>query len=143
MLLVTEQKNKQITDSSAAANIFRSILSAENKVDQDKEHFWVIGLNTRNIVSYVELVSLGTLNTTLVHPREVFRMAIIKAVASVMLGHNHPSGSSEASLQDEQITRQLKAAGDILGIEVMDHIIIANKKEEYFSFRSNSFLYRK
>ena len=122
-----------ITNPEKVANILQKILKAEGRIDQDKEHFWVVGLNPRNVIKYLELVSLGTLDTNLVHPREVFRLAIVKAVAQIIIAHNHPSGNSQPSPEDVAITKQLVKAGKILGIEVIDHIIIAGK--EFASFK--------
>jgi DNA repair protein RadC len=134
MLIEIKEKAEPISSSDAAAKVFRSILSLESEVDRDKEHFWAIGLNAKNIVSYVELVALGTLTNTLIHPREVFRMAIMKAVASIIVGHNHPSGHPEPSREDRMLTERLKQAGEILGIKVLDHVIIGNNNQRYFSF---------
>jgi len=106
------------------ASIFRSILQAECPEDRDKEHLWIAGLTSKNTVKYIELVSLGILDASLVHPREVFRLAITEAVASIILCHNHPSGDPYPSEQDRQMTRKLKEGGRILGIEVLDHLII-------------------
>lgn len=133
MLIEVKEKPKQVSDAETAAEIFRSILSADSEVDQDKEHFWVMGLNTNNVILYVELVSLGTLNNSLICPRETFKMAIIKAAASIIVGHNHPSGDPGPSREDSLITDRLKQAGKILGIELLDHIIIGNN-QRYFSF---------
>ncbi len=120
-----EVKEKEsIRKSSEAAKVFRSLLSAANEVDREKEHFWVLGLDQKNRIKYIELVSLGTLNSTLVHPREVFRMAIMKAVASLIVGHNHPSGDPLPSTDDIATSKKLKESGSILGISVMDHIIV-------------------
>jgi DNA repair protein RadC len=135
LLEVKEEYRKSIIEPKIAAEIFRNILSLENEIDQNKEHFWAIGLNARNIVLYIELITLGTLTHSLVHPREVFRMAIIKAAASITIGHNHPSGNPEPSMDDIMITERLKHAGEIIGIGVMDHIVIGNNNSRYVSFR--------
>jgi len=140
MLIEIKEESKQVSDAEAAAEIFRSILSAESEVDQDKEHFWIIGLDSKKIILYIELVALGTLNNILVHPREVFRMAILKAAASIMAGHNHPSGSLEASSEDRFLTERLIKAGEILGIKLLDHIVIGNNKPGCFSFHRKGFL---
>ena len=81
-------------------------------------------LNTRNKIIRIENISVGTLNASLVHPREVFNKAITHAASSVVIAHNHPSGDPEPSEEDLKITRRLIEAGRILGIEVLDHIII-------------------
>lgn len=140
MLIEIKEEVKQISDAEAAAEIFRSILLAANEVDQDKEHFWVMGLNNQNVILYVELISLGTLNNSLICPRETFRMAIIKAAAQIIVGHNHPSGSLEISSEDKEITCRLRQAGEILGIKLCDHIVIGNNKPGCFSFHRKGLL---
>ena len=92
--------------------------------DKAKEHFKLVLLNTRNKVTGVITISIGTLNASLVHPREVFRGAIQGSAASVILVHNHPSEDLEPSEEDIKLTRRMVEAGKIMGIEVLDHIII-------------------
>lgn len=100
-----------------------------------KEVFKVVLLNTKNeIISDVE-VSVGTLNSSLVHPREVFREAIKRSTNKMILIHNHPSGSIEPSSEDKNITSRLIKCGEIIGIQVIDHIIIGDGL--YFSFKEN------
>jgi len=89
-----------------------------------KEHFIVFYLDTQNRILGKETVSIGTLNTSLIHPRECFRTAIIKTAASVIFVHNHPSGGLEPSVEDLSITKRLASSGKLLGIEVVDHIIV-------------------
>ncbi len=107
------------------ASLFRAILHAECPVDQDKEHFWVIGLTTSKTIKYIELVGLGTLNAALVAPREVYRLAITQAVDSIIACHNHPSGNTAPSASDLALTDQIMKAGKVVGIEMVDHVIIA------------------
>jgi DNA repair protein RadC len=133
-----EKKSQPIHSSYAAADIFRTVLALEDEVDKDKEHLWVIGLNCKNIVSYVELVALGTLTENLVHPREVFRMAIMKAVMNIIVGHNHPSGNPEPSEKDNRLTDRLRQSGEILGIQLLDHIIIGNGNYKHSSLKDIS-----
>jgi DNA repair protein RadC len=118
------------------ADIFHAILKAEPEYDRDKEHFWIVGLSTRNNVKYIDLVSLGILNATLVHCREVFRFAIIQGTSSIMVVHNHPSGDPEPSEDDLCLTTRLVEAGRIIGIEVLDHIIIANDTQHWVSLKT-------
>ena len=92
--------------------------------NKDKEHFCVFFLNTQNQIIGRELVSMGTLNTSLIHPRECFRTAISKNSAAVIFAHNHPSGSLEPSDEDIAVTKRLKDAGKLIGIEVLDHVIV-------------------
>jgi DNA repair protein RadC len=120
------------------ACLFRKILSAENDIDRDKEHVWVLGLNTRNCMKYVELVSLGTLDSSLIQPREIFRMGVAKAVKSIIVAHNHPSNAEHPSTEDRVITQRLKGAGEILCIPVLDHVIVT--EDGYFSFAESGLL---
>lgn len=106
------------------ASIILPILRSECEVDRGKEHFWVIGRRIDGVVQYVELVSLGVLDQCSIHPREVFRFAIMKGVHSIILVHNHPSSTVSPSKEDESITQQLVQSGEILGIKVLDHVIV-------------------
>jgi len=92
-----------------------------------KEHFLVLCLDTRNRLIDRKLVSMGSLDTSIVHPREVFKEAISSCAASVIFAHNHPSGDPEPSKEDLELTKRLARAGEILGIDVLDHIIICDK----------------
>jgi DNA repair protein RadC len=101
--------------------------------DKAKEHFKLILLNPRNKIIGISTISIGTLNASLVHPREVFKDAIMHSAASVVLAHNHPSGDPEPSEDDLKITKKLVESGKILGIEVLDHIVIG--KNGFLSFK--------
>lgn len=90
----------------------------------NKENFIVFFLDVRNQVLKREIISIGTLNESLVHPREVFQPAILNSASNIILAHNHPSGDTEPSLADIMITKELIKAGKILGIEIKDHIIV-------------------
>jgi DNA repair protein RadC len=92
----------------------------------DRECFWVLCLDAGNKVIGINLVSMGTLNSSLIHSREVFKPALLVGSNSVILVHNHPLGNLKASTEDTSITNTLKGAGDILGIKVLDHVIIAD-----------------
>ena len=98
----------------------------------DKEHFMILHLDTRNRVIKDEIISVGTLNSSLIHPREVFKSAIKESANAVILVHNHPSGESDPSEEDKAITEKLFSAGELLSIKVLDHVIIGN--ETYHSF---------
>jgi DNA repair protein RadC len=98
-----------------------------------KEYFKVLLLNTKNELIMTEEVSVGTLNTAIVHPREVFNKAIQKSASSLILIHNHPSGNPTPSREDIDLTNRLVESGKIIGIEVLDHIIIGDG--EYLSFK--------
>lgn len=96
-----------------------------------KEHFVILMLDTKNQLIKKEVVSIGTLNLAIIHPREIFKEAIKESANSIILVHNHPSGNSEPSDADIDITNKLIKAGELLDIRVLDHVIIGNK---YYSF---------
>lgn len=109
------------------------ILSAVWKyAEKNQEHFLVASLNGAHEVIETRVSSIGILNRTLVHPREIFRQAIIDNASAIIIIHNHPSGNLEPSQEDIEITKRIKDAGFIVGIEVLDHIIIS--KCGYYSF---------
>ncbi len=101
----------------------------------DRENFQVMLLNQKKALLGIETVSVGTLNGSMVHPREVFKSAIRRSASTVILAHNHPSGICEPSEQDLLVTQRLKEAGQMIGIDVIDHIIIG--EDTYYSFREN------
>ena len=103
----------------------------------DRENFVVVLLNTKNEVIETSTVSVGTLGASLVHPREVFKPAVRASAASVILAHNHPSGKVEPSQEDREVTRRLGEAADVLGIEVLDHVIVG---DGYFSMKEHGML---
>lgn len=91
---------------------------------EDREHFVAVLLDVKNRIIGIHTVSIGILNATMVCPREVFKAAILANAASVIVGHNHPSGDPTPSPEDIEVTKTLKEAGRLLGIEVLDHLII-------------------
>ncbi len=103
-----------------------------------KENFYILSLTTRNNLISVDKVSTGTLSASLAHPREVFLPAIKNSASTVIIVHNHPSGDTQPSEDDLEITKRLVEAGKILGIDVVDHIIVA--KDNYFSFKDKGLL---
>lgn len=123
-MIIREATKETVSRSDDVARILTEILRVEDQVDQDREHFWVVGLNTRNKVKYVELVGLGTLDGCIVHPRETFRTAVRLGAASIIAAHNHPSGDTIQSKNDVTLALRLKAAGELLGIQLRDFIII-------------------
>lgn len=99
----------------------------------NQEHFRIVLLDTKNQITSIETVTIGTLNASLVHPREVFRIAINKSSSSIIVVHNHPSGDPSPSEEDKRITNRLIDAGEIIGIKVLDHLIIGY--DNYVSFK--------
>ena len=116
----------KINNDEDVYNYFKDELEVKNK-----EHFYALFLDTKNRIIGEELISVGTLNASLIHPREVFNPAIKASANSIILVHNHPSGNCKPSAEDKDITEKLKEAGKILGIKVLDHVIIG--KELYLS----------
>lgn len=100
---------------------------------EEQEVFYVILLDAKNQIRGLQEVSRGILNSSLVHPREVFRLAVVHGAASIIVAHNHPTGDPRPSADDKAITKQLVEAGEVLGIPVYDHVIVA--AERYFSFQ--------
>ena len=126
-----------INSPEKASDFFHSVM---DKI-HDKEAFVVVFLNTKNRVIDHEVVSVGTINSSIVHPREVFRNAIINKANSVILCHNHPSGDLNPSKEDISITQRLKDTGNLLGIQVVDHLIINGiNQHEHYSFKAQGIL---
>src|SRR6476659_1230885 len=109
-----------------AVNYWREHITKHPYFNPEVECFVVLLLNTRRRIKGHALVSIGTLDTILVHPREVFRTAIVAAASAIVLLHNHPSGEPQPSESDIKVTRDLIRAGQLLKIEVLDHVIIGN-----------------
>ena len=107
--------------------------------DMDREYFIVVTVDTKNIVTSININSIGNLNSSIVHPREVFKTAILSNSASVIVAHNHPSGDTTPSDEDIAVTRRLKESGSILGIQLLDHIIVG-EDGEYISLRKKGFI---
>jgi len=122
---VKQDWKDKIYNPVKVTKILRSILSEESEIDQDKEHFWVFGLTNSNVIKYIDLVSLGTLDKTMCEPREVFRLAVMKGVKAIIIAHNHPSGDTVPSNDDIQSSKMLIDAGNILKIKVLDNIIVS------------------
>ena len=105
-------------------------------IDSDREKFVVACLDTKNQPVNVSVVSIGSVNSAIVHPREVFKVAMLSNASKIICFHNHPSGNLKCSKEDENITNRLKECGEILGIELVDHIIVGDN-DTYFSFKEN------
>lgn len=120
-----------ITSASIAAEQLLPYFSHE-----DREHFAVLILNQQKQVIGMETVSIGTINSSPVHPREVFKQAIKRSAAAIILAHNHPSGNLLPSSQDRAVTQRLIEVGKLVGIDVLDHIILA--EGNYYSFAEHN-----
>jgi DNA repair protein RadC len=106
--------------------------------DKKREYLMVIYLNARNEMIFKKPMFIGTLNASIVHPREIFAMALEKNAVSVILVHNHPSGNPEPSQEDINITKRIKEAGSVMGVSVLDHVIIT--KNKVFSFKEDNLM---
>ena len=120
----------QITTAERAAEVLKTVIG-----NTDRETAVVLCLDTKNKINAVNIVSVGIVNATLTHPREVFKAAILSNATGIIFAHNHPSGNTEPSIEDEEITKRLIEAGDILGIDVLDALILG---DGFYSFREEN-----
>lgn len=125
---VLDRKIEKITSSNDVYEIMKTKLE-----NAKKEYFYAILLDTKNVIIAKDFVSMGDLNSTIVNPREVFKKAIKKSAKSMIIVHNHPSGNPNPSREDFAITKRLVDSGELLDIEVLDHIIIG--KDCFYSFK--------
>lgn len=120
----------KIVDSTSVFEYYKGVLE-----DKKQENFYCVYLDTKNNIIKDKLLFVGTINESLVHPREIFKEAYLLSASSIICIHNHPSGNVSPSKNDIIITEQLKQVGNVLGIKVLDHLIIG--KEGYYSFMDN------
>ncbi|WP_051355938.1 JAB domain-containing protein [Acetobacterium malicum] len=113
---------RRVSSPSEAAGLGRKFLE-----EADREQVIVCCLDTKNQPVSMNVVSLGTINSSLVHPREVFKTAILSNAASIILFHNHPSGDPEPSTEDINISKRIKEVGELVGIAMLDHVIIGSE----------------
>ncbi|MBT9248276.1 RadC family protein [Bacillus halotolerans] len=114
-------ERRSIRSPQDAYDLFKSFLE-----DKDREHFIVVSLDTKNQPVSINICHIGSLNASIVSPREVMKSAILSSAASIMVAHNHPSGETTESREDVEVTKRLAEAGKLMGIELLDHIIIGN-----------------
>ena len=110
------------------AEVYRAATQLLALHEEPEEHFCIFCLNTKNKIVGVHTISIGSLSATIVHPREVFKAALLNNASAIILIHNHPSGDPEPSRQDIETTRRLVEAGEILGIDVLDHVVVGDGK---------------
>lgn len=125
--------NRFVKSPDDAANLARAVIG-----DSDREQFVVMMLNTKNELNAIHVVSIGSLNTSIVHPRETFKAAVVSSASGVVFAHNHPSNDISPSSEDVETTKRLVEAGNILGIKVLDHVIIS--QDRYYSFKEAGLL---
>ncbi len=124
---------RKITCPEDAQKLIRYLIDSS-----DREIFVVVALDTKNQPISANICSVGSLNASIVHPREVFKMAILSNAASIIIGHNHPSGDPNPSNEDIKITERLVEAGGILGVKIMDHLIVGDR--EFISFKERGYI---
>lgn len=129
---LSKKEKIKILNTEDLYGIMQQVLLREDKIDQDREHFWVIGLANNNRILFIELVSMGSVNKTIVEPMEVFSLALQKRAVHLILCHNHPSGDLTPSAEDKDLTDRLIQVGLIVNLPVLDHQIISTKG--YLSF---------
>ena len=132
-----EQYNvdEQITNPETAVKIINKIFDLENKAE---EEMIMMTLDNKNKATGLFKISKGTINSTIVHPREIFKRAVLHNANCIMIFHNHPSGNLEPSQEDIKITNRLADSGTLLGIKLLDHIIIS--REGHLSFKGKKLL---
>lgn len=136
MVLRDSQAGKPVCDTpERVADYYNQVIRA-TLLNPDVECFHVVFLNTRRRATGYVLVSTGNIDTLLVHPREVFRPAILAGAAAIILLHNHPSGDAAPSEADIKITRDLIRAGQLLKIEVLDHLVMGEKTDGHPGYNS-------
>ena len=121
---ITDKDKIKILIADDLFQIMVKVLEREEKIDRDKEHFWVVGLAQNLKLIFIELATLGTVNKTFAEPMEIFRVALIKGAPRIILVHNHPSGELRPSDADKEVTDRLIQVGKIVGVDVYDHLII-------------------
>jgi DNA repair protein RadC len=129
--LTEKQKVKVHTDKDLYP-VLREVLLQANRTDQNKEHLWVCGLGANHLLMYLELVSLGTMFQSIVEPMDIFSWALQKQVPMIVLVHNHPSEQLEPSEADKNLTDRMIQVGNIVNVNVVDHLVISTK--DYYSF---------
>jgi DNA repair protein RadC len=131
-MIILKDKAIKATNPQPIAATLQEWLTTIDDTDRLKEHFFVVLLDARLKVKLVDVVSIGTLNASLVHPREVFIRAIAGAASAIIIAHNHPNDAREPSDADIKMTKRLKEAGAIIGIDLVDHLILTTSG--YYSF---------
>ncbi|WP_020678104.1 JAB domain-containing protein [Geopsychrobacter electrodiphilus] len=137
--------NNEVIREHAPVWVSKSCTSAEHVFElfrdlakETKENFVALHLDTKNRIICYDTVSIGSLNASVVHPREVYKTVLLSSAAAVLFIHNHPSGDTAPSREDIEITKRLKDAGELLGIRVLDHLIVG--EAGYYSFANDGIL---
>ena len=120
----------QLNSPYVCVDLFRRYLG-----EKDREHFVLICLDQKNVPTHIQTVHIGNINSAIISPREVFKVAILTNAARIVVAHNHPSGDCEPSNEDKSLTERLVQGGDLLDIPVLDHLIVTS--DDHYSFRQN------
>ncbi len=128
MIIKILDSKRSVGNPLQVGEIIADFFKTRDVVDRDKEHFFCFQLNCRNRILVAELVSVGILNASLVHPREVYTRAVSNRCSQIVVAHNHPSGDPDPSDEDIKVTKKLVEAGRIIGIDLVDHIIYTPRK---------------
>lgn len=129
---LNDSQKVKVLNADDVFTIMQDILLRENKIDRDKEHFWLVCLSNNNRILMIELISLGSVNKTIVEPMDVFSFALQKRAVKLIMVHNHPSGEMRPSLSDIELTETMHAIGKFIRVPVIEHLIIS--ETEFFSF---------
>ena len=127
--------NKKVTSPQAAHELIQMVLDLNSSA---VEKFGIITLNTKHAIAGIHIISIGTLNSSIVHPRDIFTAAVLNNASGIVLFHNHPSGDPEPSREDIETTQRLISAGEIMGIKVLDHVIVGENR--YCSFKERGLI---
>ncbi len=135
---LSDEDKIKVLNGDDVYGIMQRILLRADKIDQNREHLWIVGLATNNRILFIELISLGSVNATIAEPMDVFSFALQKRAVKIVLVHNHPNGDLKPSEADKDTTDNLIQAGRIVNTEVYDHLIITERS--YLSFRETGLL---
>lgn len=135
---LSDEEKIKVLNGDDLYGIMQKILLRADRIDQDREHFWVVGLANNNRILFIELIGLGSVNATIAEPMDVFSFALQKRAVKVILVHNHPSGDLQPSETDKDTTDNLIQVGRIVNCIVYDHLIITTKS--YYSFLESGLL---
>jgi DNA repair protein RadC len=135
---LSDEDKIKVLNGDDIYGIMQRILLRADKIDQNREHLWIVGLASNNRILFIELISLGSVNATIAEPMDVFSFALQKRAVKIVLVHNHPNGDLKPSEADKDTTDNLIQAGRIVNTEVYDHLIITERS--YLSFRETGLL---
>ena len=135
---ISKKERIKLDEPEKLARIMQRILRRENKIDREKEHFWIAGLNNASTLLHIELVSMGSVHEAPAEPMNVYRVAILKGATQVIAIHNHPSNTMRPSAEDLDLTDRLIQVGHIIQIPMIDHFIISTT--DWFSFEEEGLM---